>query len=258
MSSSDRNPEASRLGRISAVLDCFAAGPSTLTFADLTARIGLPKSSTSRLLAELVEYGFLERTPDGFRLGLRLFELGEAALRPRMLRRLAYGYMVELRRRTGHTVHLAVLDGAEVVYIEIVRARDAAAMPSRVGGRVFAHATAVGKMLLSQAGVAQREAVFARGLPAVGPETITNRDRLVAELDDIRRIGVALERSESAPGVTCVAMLLPVGDGARTAAMSVSGEEHRFDVNAVRRALADTLADMRRQHDRLPRDLRRL
>ena len=117
---------------------------------ELSRRSGLAKSTTARLAAELTEHGFLERTNGSdLKLGTKLFELGELASRQRKLREVALPYMADLRQVSRQTVHLAVLVDTEVMYVEIVRSRDAPRMPSEVGGRLPAHSAAVGKALLA-------------------------------------------------------------------------------------------------------------
>lgn len=258
MRSIERNPPTSMIGRVSSILDCFSSEESLLTLGQLSRRTGLAKSTLSRTTAELVAYGLLERQTDGFTLGLRFFELGEAAVRPRVLRRLAYGHMMELRHTTGHTVHLAVLDGSDVVYLEILHSRSAPRMPSRVGGRVHAHATAVGKVLLAHVDADRRRTVLERGLPSVGPSTITDPAELDRVLDQVRSSGIATERSESAAGVACVAALLPTPDENVLAAVSISGPEDSIDLAAVTGALQRAMDDVRRNVERLPRDLRKI
>ncbi len=162
------------IGRAAALLGAFDARHLALGISELSRRSGLPKSTTARLAAELTEHGFLERT-DGsdLKLGTKLFELGELASRQRKLREVALPYMADLRQVSRQTVHLAVLVDTEVMYVEIVRSRDAPRMPSEVGGRLPAHAAGVGKALLAFSPESVVQAVIDTGLPAVGPRTIT-------------------------------------------------------------------------------------
>ena len=212
------------IARISAVLDCFSHEERLVSLADMARRTGLPKSTLSRITAEMVEYRYLERHPRGFTLGLRFFELGEQASRPRSLRRLAYAKMEELRSRSGNTVHLAVLEGNEVVYIDKLAARTTPALPSRIGGRMPAFATGVGKALLAFASQDVEDRVIDNGLWAVGPKTITEPGALRTELARIRKVGYAVEVEESAVDSCCVAAPILNGAGGQPiAAISLSG-----------------------------------
>ena len=164
--------------RLAAVLDAFGAGDAYLGVNEIARRTQLPKSTVSRLVKEMQEAGFLERKAEKVGLGLQMFEWGERATRRRSVREVALPFMADLREATRQTIHLAVLDGTEVVYVEILHREDAPRLPSKVGGRLPAHATGVGKALLSASEPAVIEQAIAAGLVAVGPRTIRNADVL--------------------------------------------------------------------------------
>ncbi|MGP3535643.1 IclR family transcriptional regulator [Microbacterium sp. RD1] len=253
MRSTERNGPISVIGRVSAIIGCFAETDTTLTVGEIARRTGIAKTTVWRLSSELAEHGLLDASSDGLSLGLRLFELGESTSRPRSLRRLALARMEALRQQTGLTVHLAVIRGVDVVYIEILHARASPKMPSRVGGRVPAHATGVGKALLAFSPAPVLETVLQRGLEAVGPHTITDPDALRAELARVRERGIATEREESAAGVACVAVPIVLADGAVTAALSVSGPADAIDPAALSRPLRDATEALQSQAERLSR-----
>lgn len=252
MSPSERNVPVSIIGRVSIILDCFSHIDSTLTISEIARRSGLAKSTTSRLVSELSTYGFLESHGSAISLGLRFFELGQKSVRPHTLRRLTYAHMETLRQMTGHTVHLAVLDAGQVVYIEILPSRSSPMMPSRVGGRLPAHATAVGKAILAFSDPSVTEEHIAKGLAAVGPHTITDPDALRAALWRIRSTGFATEREESGAGVACVAAPILVRDGEPIAGISVSGWTHSIDLEACTTALRSASESLRQQVEKLP------
>lgn len=252
MSSSERDIPVSIIGRVSIILECFSHRDTRLTVSEIARRTGLAKSTTSRLVAELITYHFLEAQGTAIMLGLRFFELGQKSVRAHTLRRLAYAHMEELRRTTGHTVHLAVLDAGEVVYIEILPSRSSPMLPSRVGGRLPAHATAIGKSMLAFSPPAMTEDHIAAGLAKVGPHTITNPDTLKAELWHIRSTGFAIEREESGAGVACVATPILVRDGEPIAGISVSGWVDDIDLPACTAALRAAIDSLRQQVTKLP------
>jgi IclR family acetate operon transcriptional repressor len=227
------SPTDTMIGRVSAVLDCFLDGRPSLTLTQICERTALPKSTASRITSELVEHSYLERHGSYLSLGIRVFELGQQAARPRSLKILALPRMAELRRATGHTVHLAILEDITVVYIEILASSASPRLPSRVGGRLPAFATGVGKVLLafSPAGVTER--IISRGLYKIGPNTITEPDELRETLRGIRSVGVAAEIEESGPGISCVAAPILDSRSRAIAAISVSGWRDRLDVAAA-------------------------
>ncbi|MCH8626443.1 helix-turn-helix domain-containing protein [Arsenicicoccus piscis] len=136
MHPTQRDTPPSVLRRASDILSALDAGHPVRSLADLSRTTGLPRSTTHGMCAELVELGLLERVDGGYRLGLRLFELGELVPRQRGLRETALPYMEDLRAATGATVHLGVLEGVEVVYLQILRTPGGPRLPSRIGGRL--------------------------------------------------------------------------------------------------------------------------
>jgi IclR family acetate operon transcriptional repressor len=234
MRTGESNTFDSVVGRVGAILDAFDNRHLEMGVSELSRRSGLPKSTTARLAAELTTYGFLERTDSAeLRLGTKLFELGELASSQRKLREVALPYMADLRQVSRQTVHLGVLAGTDVVYVEIVRSRDAPRMPSQVGGRLPAHAAAVGKAMLAFSPDAVVQAVIDQGLPAVGPRTITAPGLLLRELRRIKDSGIAYESEESGHGVGCAASPIFGADGLPVAALSISGWNGKLDLRRI-------------------------
>lgn len=234
MRTGERNNYDSVVGRVGALLDAFDSRHLAMGVSELSRRSGLPKSTTARLAAELTEHGFLERAAGtDLRLGTKLFELGELASRQRQLREVALPYMADLRQVSRQTVHLAVLSGTDVVYVEIVRSRDAPRMPSQVGGRLPAHAAAVGKAMLAFAPDEIVQAVLATGLPSVGPRTITAPGLFQRELRRITESGIAYESEESGHGVGCAASPILNADGEAVAGLSISGWNGKLDLRRI-------------------------
>lgn len=226
--------------RVSALLAAFEAHETSVGVNELARRTGIPKATVSRLVKELAGVGLLERNGTKVGLGLRLFELGECASRRRSVREVALPFMADLREATGQTIHLAILDGADVVYVEILRGRNAPRFPSAVGRRLPAHATGVGKALLAAAPGQVTEAVITAGLKRVGPRTITAPGTLIRQLKLISSSGVAYEHEESAPGVACVASAIQIHDGPPVAAVSASGWIGKVDIRRVGPAVHTT------------------
>lgn len=247
MCPAERNIPDSGVARVAAVLGAFDALHAKLGVSEIARRAGLPKSTTSRLVRDLVAYGFLERDGTMLHMGTRLFEYGELASRHRNLRAIALPYMADLREATRQTVHLAVLDGSEVVYVEILRSKDAPRMGSQVGGRLAAHASAVGKALLAFGGPEAVDAVCDHGLAALGPRTITAPGLLRRELHRIRGAGLAYENEESGPGVGCVASAILGADDRPVAAVSISGWSGRLNLRRVGPAVRTAALAMSRE-----------
>jgi DNA-binding IclR family transcriptional regulator len=238
---------ASVLERGIALLDAFDADHSELGVSDLARRTGMAKSTVHRLAAELVRLDLLEQAGPRLRLGIRLFELGQLVPRQRTLREAALPFMEDLREATRNSVHLAVLTGIEVVYVEILKARGSRSLPSRVGGRLPAHATGVGKAILA---FSPPEVVTARieaGLVRLSPHTIVAPGALARELRSIRDEGVSYDRQESDVGIVCAAAPVFGADGAVQAALSVTGRAERLDVPRMAPAVRTAALALSRQ-----------
>ncbi|HEY8425745.1 MAG TPA: IclR family transcriptional regulator [Limnochordales bacterium] len=193
---------------------------------DLARATGLHKATVHRLIKTLLRLGLVELAPDGvrYRLGLRLLELGGRVLARLDVREVARPYLADLRDRTRLTVHMAVLDGTDVVYVEKLDSPANLRMASFVGTRSPAYCTALGKAILAVLPEQEREAILQRTrlLPRT-PQTITTVEALRQDLAATRARGFAVDNVENEEGIRCVGA--PVfGHGGRVvASVSVSG-----------------------------------
>ncbi|MGX1702069.1 IclR family transcriptional regulator [Microbacterium sp. NPDC055357] len=234
MRTADWTVSVSVLDRLSAVLDAFGEHDEGLGVSELARRAGLPKSTVSRIAADLVEQRFLDRDGDKLYLGVRLFELGQTVQQPRVLRRQALPVLRELRDVTGQTVNLGVLDGADVVVIAVLPGASMTLPPPlRVGARLPAYATAMGKAVLA---VSRRDVVsrvVAAGFEPRTPQTITDEPTLLRDLAGVRHRGAATDHEEYVPGVTGTASPVLGAAGIPVAAISVAGPTGEFLIDSV-------------------------
>ncbi|UCM87694.1 IclR family transcriptional regulator [Streptomyces marincola] len=209
------------------ILELFLDGDGTLSAPEITRRLQLPRTTVHELVTTLAARSYLVPVPEQpgrYRLGVRTYQLGSRYAE--QLDLAAEGQQVAraVAETCGETVHVAVLEEADVIYIAKVDSTHAVRMVSAAGRRLPAHCTAVGKMLL--ASLPPRE--LAERLPAGGelpgmtPNSITSPEALRAALDEVRERGFASEQRESNPDVSCVAG--PVRDraGRVVAALSIS------------------------------------
>jgi IclR family transcriptional regulator, acetate operon repressor len=234
--------EDSVLGRSATLLGAFRPGDDVLSLAEIHRRTGMPKPTAHRLLNQLAGWRFLDRAADGYRLGLRLFELGQLVPGQHHLRATVAPVLARLHDTTGHTVHLAILDGTDVVYVQKIDAADAPQVASRIGGRIPAHCTAVGKALLAHSPDTVR-VVLDQGLRRRSPRTVAVPALLLRQLDQVRRLGFAREDEETAVGISCVAAPVFDGEGHVAAALSITARASSVrslsTIAAVRQAAAD-------------------
>ena len=210
------------------VLDAFAPEGGPLRLDELAGRTGLPRSTVHRLLTRLIAVGGVERSAAGFHLGRKLFELGAVVPVERILREAALPFMEDLYVATHEAVHMGVMDGRDVVYVEKIYGHAVFAMPSRVGGRLPLACTAIGKAMLAFADPEVIADVLASPLPRVarGDAAVDPR-RLAGALAEVRVTGIAYEYEEVQTGGCSLAA--PVFQRGRVvAAISVAVPAERF------------------------------
>ncbi|MET8778447.1 IclR family transcriptional regulator [Nocardia sp. NPDC050713] len=236
-------PPVSMIERMTLILDAFDGATPTLTLLGLAERTGLPRSTVHRILDQMIRLRWLAHAPGGYRLGMRTLELGGLAADHNEIRDVVSPLLHDLCQRTGMVGHLGVLDGREVLYLDKAGGRLAATIPTRLGGRMPAHSTALGKALLATLEPSIVEASFRDRMPQLTARTVCDRGELHRELNRIRhRQGVAVDNEESVSGIACVAV--PVrGRGAAVAALSlsgqVSGERPALDTARLARVLVE-------------------
>lgn len=224
----ERSPDKTVMGRGLSLLEAISRAGRPLSLAVLAEVTHLPKSTVFRLAGQLVELGVLERSEEGLSLGLRIFEWGSQAEKQRDLRRISVPYLTELHTRLGQTVHLGVLDGRDVVYVEKIESRAAIRCPTQVGGRRPAHATALGKAML--AFTPEAIALVLRDQLAMETNrTVVAPGSLHRQLLEARRTRVSVEIEESFLGVACVASPILDSSGVSLGAISISTSALRFD-----------------------------
>jgi IclR family transcriptional regulator, KDG regulon repressor len=220
------------------VLRAFSHADQELGVTELSRRLGLSKSTTHRLVATLEAERLLEQdqATGKYRLGLALYELGTTVTEHVDLHQAALPVLTTLRHSTGDMVHVAVLDGLEVVYVERLESYHMLPIFRRVGHRLPAHVTSSGKVLL--AALPRDEQVRRlRGaaLDARTDHTITDTDALLAELEQVARRGWASNVEEGAVGVTSVGAPVRGADGSVIAAVTVVGTSERLNGEMLRR-----------------------
>lgn len=214
----------SMVERMTLIMDAFTGRSTRLTLEDVARCTHLPRSTAHRILDQLVRLRWLEHTSFGYSLGPRALGFGGRDGSHGEIREAAAPLLHDLQIRTGLVVHLAVLDGAKVFYLDKVGGRFAASIPSRVGGRAPAHSTALGKAMLAWLEPEQVDARIGNAISRLTNRTIGEMSTLHQELNRIRqRHGLAFERGECFPDVACVAAAIRGHEGP-AASISLVGD----------------------------------
>ena len=216
----------------------FRSREASIGVSELARRLGLGKSGVHRLLTTLVAEGLLERDPHtgGYRLGIVMFELGEAVKVHLDLHAAAGPVLAQLREQIGESSQVGVLDGLEVVYVDRLESAHSLRLFTETGRRVPAHCTSSGKVLLAYRPEREREALLARApLPRLTAHTIVDPAALRDELAAVRARGWAEAVDEREIGVASLAAPIRDVHGAVVAAISIGAPVARFGAVPRRR-----------------------
>lgn len=223
--------------RVCAILNLLQESVDGSSLVDVGLATDLPKSSAFRYLWTLENHRYVERDAETgvYRLGLGF--IGMQSRHLELLRHRAHPLLTRLRDDVGETVNLGVLDGDSAVYLDIVESRRGVRLAATQGVREPLHSTALGKAIAADLPEQQVRDILARsGMPALTANTITDPDRFVAALAQVRRSGVAVDDRENDIDGRCVAVRIP---GTRLpAALSVSAPSSRLAMADVERVAA--------------------
>jgi len=198
---------------------------------EVAAKLKIAKSSTHDLMSSLAKQGFLNKTEESrYRLGWRLVTLSETLLATTELRKEARPVMEDLAAQYQETIHLAVLDDTQAVYVDKLEGRQAVRVElTSLGARLYAHCSALGKVLLAYSKENEvKRIVQTAGLPRFTDNTITDEDELLQNLARIRKQGYAYDLEEILPDLCCVGAPIYNHTGQVIAAISMSIPAFRF------------------------------
>lgn len=226
------------------VLQCVAHAHEGLSLGEICRRLELPKTTAYRYLYTMEHQGFVMHDPLNhvYRVGVRVWEIGHAAGRDSALCQAALPRMRHLRRTFDETINLAVLDGAEVLYLAMVESRRTLLMQAKAGGRDPAYSTALGKAILAFILDEQVRQILPFCLVPRTSSTHTSLNSLRRELELTRRRGYARDESENEEGALCIAAPIFGSDDQPIAAVSLAAPASRLG-GALEKKVACAILD---------------
>jgi len=229
--------------RVATIFDVMAQNSQGISLKELSAKVGLPKGTTHRLLSSLAYFGYVRQVSESknYLLGFKLVELGNRLLDQLDLRAQARPSLINLCKKTRETVHLVVLDQNEALYVDKVESDEKPGglqMVSRVGLRVPAHCSSVGKVFLAQLSDPELDTLIKeQGLRKRTETTITDPEKLKHHLKVIRQKGFAVDDEENEKGIRCVGAPIFNQQGQVIAAISISGPTVRITKKVMQQTL---------------------
>ncbi len=223
------------LERAVSVLEALSESDVPLSLAEICQRMSLHKSTAHRALMVLERSALIERTRENrFRLGLKLYELGNRAVEQIDLRARVQPYFRRLSTQVGETVHLSVLQKTSVVYLDKVEPNRRVWMSSKVGASNPVYCTAMGKAMLAFQPAATLEQIVSKiRFVRYTRKTLRTREALLKALERVRSRGYAIDDEEFELGVRCVGAPIFDDTGRAIAAVSISGPSSRITAQSV-------------------------
>jgi DNA-binding IclR family transcriptional regulator len=213
------------------ILNCFSFEKRELSVSEIAARTKLHKATVHRILWALEHNRLIRQSPETGRcfLGMKLFELGQQAIARLDLREIARPHLEKLSQETRETVHLAILDDNQVLYLEKVEGPHALRMPSRVGRHIPTYCTSLGKAMLACLDDDEvRRILQDENFEAHTPSTVKNISALLSDLEKIRRRGYAVDNEEIERGLRCIGAALKDYTGQMVGAISIAAPSARL------------------------------
>jgi IclR family transcriptional regulator, KDG regulon repressor len=219
------------IDRAAQILDTFGFDHQELSVSEIGAKTGLHRSTAHRILMALEYNDLIKQNPDTgkYHLGIKLFKLGHQAVSQLSLREICRPFLMRIMNETQETVHLAVLDDDQVLYLDKVEGPHALRMPSRVGRHIPTYCTSLGKAMLSCLDDHEVKNIFrSRVLRSYTVNTVKTLDRLLTELRVIRRRGYSVDNEEIEIGLRCVGAPIKDHTGAMVGAISTAAPSARL------------------------------
>lgn len=230
--------EVKTIGKALNILEFLSNNPAGLALTKLSKELGMPNTTTIRLLQTLVGRGYVnQHSKRGkYFLSLKFLTIGGKALNSFDVGVKVIPFLKELAEKSKETVHFAVLEEGKVVYLKNIGSAESLQVYKYPGERDFVHTTAVGKILL--AGLSNGEVdkiILKNGLPKCTPNTITSLEELKKHLEKVRKQGFAIDNEESEKGAKCIAGFVRNYVGKVIASISVSGPSVRISRDQVKK-----------------------
>ncbi len=240
---STRGQRLSSVGTAIALLKCFSAEEHELGVSELSRKLGVAKSTVHRLARTLMADGLLEQNPENekYRLGLALFGLGALVRRRMNLSSEARQDLFALRNATGETVQLAILDGAEIMFVYNLESTQAIRVNSDIGVRKPAFCTASGRAILAFQPDDVVATAFAAGLKRRTAKTEVEPGRLRKLLAEVGQRGYAVEDEESEVGMRAIAAPVRGAGGVVVGSVAVAGPVQRLSKDMLARIAPEVI-----------------
>jgi len=218
------------IDRAVAILECFSGNRRELKLSEIAYMLDLNKSTVHGILNSLKYHRFIDQDEitKKYRLGIRFIEYGELVINSMDVRDIAYPISEDICERIEETVHVAMLDGFDVVYVEKKECNKSIKTSTKIGARIPAYITADGKIILSYLDDDKLNEYVPEKIKKLTPNTITDRNKLLKVLHEMKNKGYATDNEEVVQGISCVAAPIIEHTGRVRFSLSITGPTFRM------------------------------
>lgn len=224
------------IDRSVAIMECFSENKRELKLSEIACMVDLNKSTVHGILNTLKHHGFIDQDEitQKYRLGIRFIVYGDLVVNSMNITNIAYPVIERVCEKIEETVHIAVLDGSDVVYIEKKECNKSIKTSTKIGARVPAYVTADGRIILSYLEKEKLKDLLPRNFKKLTPNTITDKHELLKILSEIKQKGYSIDYEETVQGLVCVAAPIFDYSGAVRYSLSATVPTVRMDENKIK------------------------
>lgn len=218
------------IDRAVAILECFNEEKKELKLSEISEKLGLNKSTVHGIITTLKYHGFILQNEETqkYKLGIRFIEFGDLVINSLSIRNAALSVIDEVCDKIEETVHVGMLDGADVVWIEKKECTKSIKTSTKIGARLPAYTTADGKMILCYIDKEKVKNYLPKKIPQYTKNTITNKLEFFKKLEEIKENGYNIDNEEFVEGIKCVAAPIFDHEGKVRFSLSTTGPAFRM------------------------------
>lgn len=218
------------IDRAVSILECFSEDKKELKLSEISEKLGLNKSTVHGIITTLKYHGFISQNEETqkYKLGIRFIEFGDLVINSLNIRNAALSVIDEICEKIEETVHVAMLDGIDVVWIVKKECTKSIKTSTKIGARLPAYTTADGKMILCYIDKNKIKNYLPKQIPKYTQNTITNKSLFYKSLDEINENGYTIDNEEFIEGIKCVAAPIFDHDGNVRFSLSTTGPAFRM------------------------------
>ena len=224
------------IDRAVAILDCFSEEKKELKLSEISERLGLNKSTVHGIISTLKYHGFISQDEETqkYKLGIRFVQFGDLVINSMNIRNAAVPVIDAVCEKIEETVHVAMLDGLDVVWIEKRECTKSIKTSTKIGARLPAYTTADGKIIICYQNKDKIKNYLPKRIPQYTNNTITNKSEFIKKLEEMKKNGYAIDNEEYVEGLKCVAAPIFDHDGKVRFSLSTTGPAFRMNEERIK------------------------